>query len=90
MPRAKFINDDVVVSAYDISKIALGDRAEAEGRFKGVTGEISDFTLFRTDATNGQEYKEIRHVEKNTDFDADKEVILRGDSKRTIPKIDHC
>jgi hypothetical protein len=85
MPRAKFVNDDVVVSAYDISKIALGDSAEAEGRqFKGVTGEVSDFTLFRTDATNGQEYKEVRHVEKNTDFDANKEVILRGDSERPV------
>lgn len=85
MPRAKFDNDDIIVSAYDISKIALSDRAEADTRFKGVTGEVRDFTLFRTDTSNGQEYKEIRHVNADVDFSANKEVILRGDSERPMP-----
>lgn len=82
MGRAKFINDEITVSAFDISKIALGDSAEADTRFKGITGEVEEFTLFRTDTLNGQEYKDIRHVEADVNFDANKEVILRGDSER--------
>jgi hypothetical protein len=81
MPGAKFVNDEIAVSAYDISKIALGNNTRADTRFKGVTGEIEEFTLFRTDTLNGQEYKDVRHVETDMNFDANKEVILRGDSE---------
>lgn len=86
MPRAKFINDEIAVSAFDISKIALGDSARANTRFKGITGEIEEFTLFRTDTSNGQEYKDVRHVETDVNFDPNKEVVLRGDSERTYSK----
>lgn len=85
MPRAKFINDDIAVSAFDVSKMALSDSAKADTRFKGITGEVENFTLFRTDTSNGHEYKDIRHVDADVNFDANKEVILRGDSKRPIP-----
>ncbi|KAJ5989648.1 hypothetical protein N7481_004858 [Penicillium waksmanii] len=81
MPSAKFINDEIALSAYDISKIALGNNTRADTRFKGVTGEIKEFTLFRTDILNGQEYKDVRHVDTDMIFDANKEVILRGDSE---------
>ena len=84
MPRAKFVNDDITLAAFDVSKIALSDSAEAETRFKGVTGEVRDFTLFRTDTSNGQEYKEIRHVKADVDFGPNKEIILRGDSERSM------
>lgn len=85
MPRVKFINDEIAVSAFDISKLALGDSPRADTRFKGVTGEIKEFTLFRTNSFNGQEYKDVRHVETDVNFDANKEVVLRGDSERPTP-----
>lgn len=84
MPRAKFVNDDITVSAYDVSKIALSDSADAETRFKGFTGEVRDFTLLRTDPSNGQEYREIRHIKADVDFDPNQEVYLRGDSERPM------
>lgn len=84
MPRAKFINDEIAVSAFDISKIALGDDPKADTRFKHITGEIEEFTLFRTDSLNGQQYKEIRHLETDVNFDANREVVLRGDGERSI------
>lgn len=85
MPRAKFINDDIAVSAFDISKIALSDSAKADTRFKGFTGEVEKFTLFRTDTSNGHEYKDIRHIEADVNFDPNREVVLRGDGERLMP-----
>ncbi|KAJ5678888.1 hypothetical protein N7462_007132 [Penicillium macrosclerotiorum] len=85
MPRARFVNDDVIVSAFDISKIALLDCGEPDARINGVTGDFSEFTLFRTDTTNGHEYKESRHVKMDMNFDPGKEVILRGDSEQLMP-----
>ncbi|KAJ5661820.1 uncharacterized protein N7477_009436 [Penicillium maclennaniae] len=81
MPKARFINDDIAVSAFDISKMALGDSAKADTRFKGITGEVEKFTLFRTDTSNGKEYKDIRHIDADVNFDANREVVLRGDAK---------
>ncbi|KAJ6093497.1 hypothetical protein N7486_008786 [Penicillium sp. IBT 16267x] len=85
MPRAKFINDDITVSAFDISKIALSDSAKADTRFEGITGEVEEFTLFRTDTSNGHEYKDVRHITADVNFEANKEVILRGDSEQPMP-----
>lgn len=87
MTRAKFTNDDVVVSAYDIHKMALSGRPEAEARIKGVTGEVSEFTLFRTDPTDGHEYEDHRHVQMDMEFDANKEVYLRGDGECQWPVL---
>ena len=86
MPRAKFINDDITLSAFDISKMALSDSAKADTRFEGITGEVEEFTLFRTDTSNGQQYKDIRHIDADVNFDANREVVLRGDSERPMPK----